>query len=131
MVGEAERPNLFELTGAETSVTYSTTSIDGQARLGYQDQHRKLEAVGDEIASQESDLGTLVSVQLEVIPDLHTLSFTLVVPAINLGGTQQPFETFGVRTTSRTSIGGPGVVTGALQHYEVLELSGTAQFAEF
>jgi len=85
------QPNLFELAGEYTRITYSTTSITGQPQFHYQDRQRDVNATGDGIRSQDSEIGTLVTVTLEVIPDLHTLTVTLLVPQINLrGGTGAP-----------------------------------------
>jgi hypothetical protein len=47
-----------------------------------------------------------------------------------LGGLSRPitpFRTFVVLTTNRTSIGGPGLVTGPIQLYRVVKGDGTAQ----
>lgn len=77
-------------------------------------------------------LGTLVTVTLETVPDLHTVTATLVLP--DLGGLSGPvthFGTFLVLTENRTSIGGPALVTGALQRYTVVKGRGTAQEVAF
>jgi hypothetical protein len=130
----APTPNLFTFTGRqdETQVVFSTTSITGQARFTYHDDTRDHSAAGDEITIERGPLGTLVTVTLEVVPDLHTLTATLVLP--DLGGMSSPitrFRTFLVLTTNRTSIGGPALVTGALQLYEVVKGHGTAQQVQF
>jgi hypothetical protein len=57
---------------------------------------------------------------------------TLVLP--DLGGSSRPithFRTFLVLTTNRTSIGGPALITGALQLYKVVKGRGTAQQVQF
>jgi hypothetical protein len=74
----------------------------------------------------------LVTVTLETVPDLHTVTATLVLP--DLGGLSGPvthFATFLVLTENRTSIGGPALVTGALQRYTVVKGRGTAQEVAF
>jgi hypothetical protein len=69
---------------------------------------------------------------LEVVPDLHTLTLSVLIPQINLkGGTQSPLSTFAILTTHLRSIGGPGLVEGPLQTYEVVALEGTASLVEF
>jgi hypothetical protein len=126
------QPNLFQLTGEYTQITYSTTSITGQPQFHYQDQQRDVNVTGDDIRSLETEIGTLVTVTLEVIPDLHTLTVSLLVPEINLNeGNESPLSTLAILTTHRTSIGGPGLVEGQLQTYEVVELEGTASLVDF
>lgn len=129
---ESTQPNLFQLTGGYTQITYSTTSINGQPRFHYRDQQRDLNVAGDAIRSLETEIGTLVTVTLEVIPDLHTLTATLVVPQVNLSeANESPLTTVAILTTHRTSIGGLGLVEGQLQTYEVVALEGTARLVEF
>ena len=126
------QPNLFELTGEYTRITYSTTSITGQPQFHYHDQKRDVNVTGDEIRLLETEIGTLVTVTLEVIPDLHTLTVSLLVPEINLNeGNESPLSTQAILTTHRTSIGGPGLVEGQLQTYEVVALEGTASLVDF
>ncbi len=131
---DADQPNLFELTGDEyTQITYSTTSITGQPQFHYQDKQRDLNFTGDDIRLLDTDeVGTLVSVTLEVIPDLHTLTLSVLIPQINLKGeTERPLSTLAILTTHLTSIGGPGLVEGPLLTYEVVALEGTARHVEF
>jgi hypothetical protein len=129
---ETTQPNLFELAGEYTQITYSTTSITGEPQFNYQDRQRDVNVTGDDISRLETDIGALVTVTLEVIPDLHTLAVSLLVPQINLrGGTESPLSTLAILTTHHTSIGGPGLVEGPLQTYEAVALEGTASLVNF
>lgn len=129
---ETTQPNLFELAGEYTQITYSTTSITGQPQFHYQDQQRDVNVAGEDIRSQDTEIGTQITVTLEVIPDLHTLTVTLLVPRINLGGgTESPLSTLAILTTHRTSIGGPDLVEGQLKTYEAVALEGTARLVQF
>jgi hypothetical protein len=126
----AVTPNLFTFTGRQddTQVVFSTTSTTGQGQFSYHDETRNHSASGDEITIERGPLGTLVTVILETVPDLYTLTVTLVLP--DLGGLSQPitrFRTLIVLTTNRTSIGGPALITGARQLYKVVKGHGTAQ----
>ncbi|MGH8886651.1 MAG: hypothetical protein ACRDYX_16045 [Egibacteraceae bacterium] len=125
--------NLFTFTGRnDTQITYSTTSITGEPRLSYHDATRDQSFSGDDIMVASSPLGTLVTVTLEMIPDLSTLTATLVLPGINLrNGEKVRFRTLAILTTNLTTIGGPQFVTGPLQTYEVVKLRGVAQHVEF
>lgn len=123
--------NRFVLKGEGLEVTYDETTFAGQPKLTYQ----VLQGVpsrtftGNDISSKESDIGTLVTVTLEVIPDDKRTLFTLVIPTINLTGTNEvTFETLAICTTVRDSIIGPGGVSGAVESYECVQLEGTAQF---
>jgi hypothetical protein len=126
------QPNLFQLAGGYIQITYSTTSITGKAQFHYQDQKRDVNVTGEDIRSLETEIGTLVTVTLEVIPDLHTLTVSLLVPQIKLNeGNESPLSTPAILTTHRTSIGGPGLVEGQVQTYEVVALEGTASLVAF
>ena len=129
---EPNQPNLFELTGEYARIlTYSTTSITGQPQFFYRDQQREFSFTGDDIRSLDSEIGTMITVTLEVIDD-HTLTLTLLLPRINLGaGKESAFSTLAILTTHLTSIGGPPLTEGPLQTYEVVELEGTARHVEF
>jgi hypothetical protein len=129
---EPNQPNLFELTGEYTQIlTYSTTSITGQPQFYYRDQQREFTFTGDDIRSLDSEIGMMITVTLEVIDD-HTLTLTLLLPQINLGeGNESAFSTLAILTTHVTSIGGPRLIEGPLQTYEVVMLEGTARLVAF
>jgi hypothetical protein len=127
-------PNLFTFTGRRNGIqiVFSETGLTGQAQFTYHDETRDVSANGVEIAVERGPLGRLVTITLESVPDLHTITVTLVLP--DLGGLSRPitsFRTFVVLTTNRTSIGGPALVTGPIQVYTVVRGDGTAQQVQF
>jgi hypothetical protein len=125
---DLREPNYYELSCDDVELTYSTTSFDGSRRLRFRDAERKIDFSGEEIHTRETDLGTEVTVTLETIADLRTVTVTLLVPAINLGQeTEVQFATAAIETTNHTIIGGPRLITGPLQTYRVIELHGTAK----
>jgi len=128
---EAQEPNLFELKGMGIELTYSTTSLSGQPQLTYKDMKRTLTYSGEEIRQLDSEIGQQVTVTLEYIPDLHTVTLTLILPAINVEGTGTIFQTYAILTTHLTSIGGPELVKGVLQTYRMKTLRGTARTVIF
>jgi hypothetical protein len=124
-------PNLYELNGAETQITYSTSSISGQPLFHYKDARHDVNVSGTEIRTQKSEIGRLITATIEQVPDLQTVTVTLLLPTINLEGTFISFRTKAILTTQRTSIGGPKLVKGALQSYRVLSLRGKARLVDF
>ena len=124
------KANRYVLYGDHLEVTYDETTITGQAQLTYQVvQGVPRTFTGNELSVKPSDIGTLVTVTLEVIPDDKRSLFTLLIPRINLPGTNEvSFETVAIYTTERDSIIGPDGVSGAVESYQCVQLEGTAQF---
>lgn len=125
------KPNSYELSkGLQVRITYQVRGSDGQPHLTYRvfQGPATLSFSGDQIRSQASEIGTQVSVTLEAIPDGDTITLTLILPIINLPGPtgQVSFEAPVIWTTHRNTIGGPDLVNGVVQSYEVLMLNGIA-----
>lgn len=124
-------PNEFSLHGVgktnkDVHISYSTTSITGKPLFSYSDAKGTHSFTGDEISTQETGIGTMVTVTLKVIPDGYSTRLTLLVPSINLNGSKREFRTIVIKTTGQNSIGGPRLVTGAIESYKVIDLRGTA-----
>jgi hypothetical protein len=75
----------------------------------------------------DTDLGLEIHGTLETIPDQHTVRLRLILPVVNIRDDARPFAGLALITTTRTSIGGPGLVEGPLQSYKLLAVSGTAE----
>lgn len=122
------RANLFELSSRTIHVTYSTTNISGGPILSYRDDQFSLSFRGEEIRIENTALGEVVTVTLETIPDLRTVTFSLIVPIVTVitqsSGTR--IKVLGVTTTAPTTIAGPP--PGPQQLYSAVYLRGTAQF---
>ncbi len=131
-VKEAREANLFELGCGRVSVTYSTTSFIGKPLFSYRDGSLNLSFSGDEIQVEETSIGRLVTVTLEVIADLRTVTFTVILPVVRViaGSVGTVISVPGIRTTHHTTIAGPPPV-GPEKTYEVCELRGTAQAVDF
>lgn len=130
------KANHFDLHGVgskhkDVHITYSTSSITGKPVFNYKDSEGTHNFMGADIRTQKTEIDAMVTVTLEVIPDLHRITLTLIVPAINLQGSAVQFNTIAIRTTHHDSIGGPSLIKGALQTYEAIELQGTASFVVF
>jgi len=101
------------------SVYYSPSSFSGEAQLRYRRSDRDpLDFSGDEIRVERTEIGQLVSVTVQQVPDLKTVTMSLVIPDINLDmGEPTLFESSIIFTTNYTTIGGPDLVKGPLQTY--------------
>ena len=131
MTQQPLQANHFVLRGEGLEITYDEITFAGPPQLTYQ----VVQGVdsrtfsGNELSSRESDIGTLVTVTLEAIPDDKRTLFTLLIPTINVTETNEvPFETLAIYTTVRDSIIGPKGVRGAVESYQCVQLEGTAQF---
>ncbi len=129
MAQQGREPNLFELTdGEDVQITYNATHfIDQPTRpqLTYQDAERNLTFNRDAIRTQQSELGTLVSVTLELTVDAGATVLTVLLPPINLAEAEdQPFETFGIVTRSYGMLPRMGA---RLTYEDVVELDGVAR----
>jgi hypothetical protein len=122
------RANLFELNGNLIHVTYSSTSILGGPLLSYRDDQRSLSFQGDEIRIQTTELGELITVTLETIPDLKTVLFSILLPVVTVMPQSSGIriKVPGITTTNPTTIAGPP--PGPQQLYALVNLRGTAQF---
>jgi hypothetical protein len=125
--------NQFELKHGSVHILYSTTSFAGRPQLNYHHKKENLNFEGDEIRVQETEIGSLVTVTLEAVPDDFTRTLSLLVPTVNLRGEENEIsiKTIAIETVSRTSIGGPNLVDGAIQTYEEFSLKGEARFVVF
>ena len=135
MVTPNNEPNQFDLNGigqnTDVHITYSTTSFTGKPLFNYKDSNGTHNFSGADIRTLETEIDTMVTVTLETVPDLHTITLTLIVPDINLSDCATEFKTIAICTTHKTSIGGPNLIKGALQTYAVIELQGTASSVVF
>ena len=111
-------PNLFTFTGRRDGIqiVFSETGLDGRAQFSYTTSTRDVSATGSPDRRRARPARQARHDHRGVRADLHTITVTLVLP--DLGGLSRPitpFRTFVVLTTNRTSIGGPGLVTGPIR----------------
>jgi hypothetical protein len=125
---QALRPNLFELKGDDTTISYSTSSFSGKPRFEYQGPRGSVSRQGDEIEADATPSGTLVSIVVEAIPDLETTTLTLYLPPIVLTGREEPLCTVGLEITRSHPLTGPA---GSPPAYRPLELRGSAKVVDF
>jgi hypothetical protein len=123
-----QQANSFELSGDGITIKYSSTSIDGSPIFHYQDRRTVIDRRGDEVRTDKSELGTLVSINLVLLVDRGSTTFTVLIPRVNVQSSgPADVSTYGFTTEHRTSIGGP-IMPGQLDTYAAIELKGTAEF---
>jgi hypothetical protein len=124
-------PTRYVLNGGGIDLVFVPAASAGAAKLDYRDAKATQTFTGDALIIETSKaLGQLVSVLLESAPDGYDRYLTLLVPEVHPDkeGGDVAIHTVAIVTTHLTSIGGPDLVKGPLQTYEVIALDGTAEF---
>lgn len=124
----------YDCQTRDTSVRYTAAAGTGGPSVLIRVGKQVIKKTGAEMFVQRNVMGSLVTVQLDSVPDSHTNSLSLVAPDFNvpLIVTKAPgsFLSTLVRTTSFTSVGGPGLVQGPLQQSSTEALLCTASAPE-
>jgi hypothetical protein len=125
MAQQNAEPTLYQLEGHDLHLTYSTTTIAGQPQFGYQGALGTRTLSGNEIRTQQSELGTLVSVTLVPTVDATSVTLTVLIPSFNMGDqNEQSFKTLAIQARHA----GPDTVqVGARESYEVFHVHGRAK----
>jgi hypothetical protein len=131
MEKEFHQANLFELSGDGIQVTCSTSGLEGLPLFSYRNGNINCQFSGEEIRSVATEIGELLTVTVEQILDIRTVTFTLILPTVNVlpGSAGTHVQVFGIITTTDMNIPGP-VLGPAKKHHEV-NLNGTAQVVVF
>jgi hypothetical protein len=88
--------------------------------------HQTLTFQGDEIRQLDGDLGLVASVSIRRTIDQGSTSFSVLLPHVNVPGSQTvPIQTDGITTVHRFSLA-PAFDHGQLDTYTVTSLQGTA-----
>lgn len=117
----AAEPNLFELKGGGSTVRYTTSGMVGLPSLHFQSAEHDVHALGDDIRTSQTDMGTLISVDLEQAPDGPVTTLSLVIPTVRLAGKPtRPVRTVAILTATDDAGG------GQLHRYRSIALRGTA-----
>ena len=100
--------------------------------LQYQGVEGTFSFTGEQIVTQITAIGQMFAVILNIVPDLRTLSFTLLLPSVvhKANSPAQAFETIAIKSERHTSLQGIPTTTGANPTYAVLKMSGTASKVE-
>jgi hypothetical protein len=120
-------PNQYDLLGPGVTIGYSTSNIAGQPTLSLKKGKQTFSFTGNEITVLDAGIGSLITVTIARTVDTGFTTFSFLLPAINLASAtaKQTFQTIGLTTVHRLTIGGP--VTGPLETYKSVALKGTAR----
>ena len=100
MAVQIQGPNLFEFVHEDTKITYAPGAFGGESRLSYSGPMGRHTFAGDEIQTVESARGLEVSVTLDRVSHLRTITLTVFVPDLELDGEfEQSFHTVGIHET--------------------------------
>jgi len=130
---ETAPANTYKCRGPGVGVSYATTSFTGEPTLTVATSAGSISQRGEQISTQDTVLGKLVSIVTAQTPDLSTETLTLIVPDVNVTDAAPDirFNTELFTTTTHTSIGGPALVTGPVQESKSKRVICRASFLEF
>lgn len=96
-------PHVYELTYEDTKITYVPVGTDGKPRLHYDGALGEYSFAGDEITTFRGARGLEVSVTLDRISHLRTITLTVFLPDLELedATTELSFRTVGISQTRR------------------------------
>jgi hypothetical protein len=120
-------PTLFELTYEDTKIVYSPGALDGSPSLHYAGPMGRYSFEGDEIQTINSARGLEVSVTLDRVSHLRTITLTVFLPDLELEDTidELSFRTVGIHSTRRRAKFGEALTS------EPLEFEGLARNIEY
>lgn len=129
MAVQTQGPNLFELCYEDTKIVYALDASTGSPRLEYSGPMGRHSFEGDAIRTEDSARGREVSVTLDGVSHLRTITLTVFLPDVQFeNSTEASFRTVGIHATRRRSmLEGPGAELTT----EPLEFDGTAKLIEF
>ncbi len=115
--------NHYVISGLGIDGVVDTAGISGSPVVSLSvDDH----LVRDASLATTQQEGIVVEGTVEEVPDRHTLGIRLTVPQVNLSDGPVTVSGFAALTRALTSVGGPGLVAGALHLYELRPVAGTA-----
>ncbi|HUR84309.1 MAG TPA: hypothetical protein VMY78_03115 [Solirubrobacteraceae bacterium] len=129
MAVQTQGPNLFELSYEDTKIVYAVDETSGSPRFEYTGPMGRHSFEGDAIRTESSARGREVSVTLDGVSHLRTITLTVFVPDVELrDASELSFRTVGIHATRRRSIRD---APGAELTTEPLEFEGLAKLIEF
>ncbi len=110
--------------------------VQGSDTQGLSIQYQGVEGThsfsGQQIVTETTSLGKMFTVTLNIVPDLRSLSFTLLLPAvIHAPDTPaQAFETIAIKAEHHTSLQANPTTPGSNPSYTVMKMHGIAKKVE-
>jgi hypothetical protein len=118
--------NHYVLDGAVAG-TVDTSSLTGDPVVSLQFNGADLQ----DPQLRESFAGLEVSALIGARPDLDSQELLVLLPRVNILDEPVVFAGLGVVVTTRTTIGGPKLINGAVHSYEIHPVAGNASVVEF
>jgi hypothetical protein len=128
------QPNRYVLqsTAGKTKVDYETSNFMGQPTLNLAQGPSPIGPIrhfaGSQIRIAGTEAGTLVSVTTQMTVDTGSTSFSILIPAISLGGisNREAFTTEAIVTSHSGPNSAPP--TGVHERYQFIPMKGEASF---
>lgn len=129
--------NQFSLSDHENKTHVTLSLVEGGPvrvnsspgpALQYQGAEGTLSFSGEQVVTETTALGQMFTVTLNIVPDLRTLKFSLILPSVTnkAGSRKQSFQTIAVKAQVHTTLTGT-LPPGANTSYEVIKMHGTAE----
>jgi len=116
----------YELTGQNIQLTYSLNTSTAKPELVYQGSAGTLTFTGNDIGSQESELGAELTVILKKTIDTGSTTLTMILPGLEMGRkSSQSFTALAVETNHLLGI--QLLEKGVHELYHLHELQGVAR----
>ena len=125
--------NSFQCTGGATSINYDSSSLNGKAVLSISHEGSDYWFTGDQIWVNETSMGRLVTVTIDMAFDGFSDELSFIIPDVNMTGNGESiaFDSNLIESHIRTSIGGPRLVKGVIQQNSFNALNCTASAVNF
>jgi hypothetical protein len=119
-----DAPEIYVLRGERSEFAYRPATQRLEIRGTNGSRGRAFAA-----REEEFSIGTAATAVLEVIADGPTTTLTLLLPRVNFRGDfeQAPVTAVAITTAAQSSIGGPSLVDGPIETYQVEQLAGSAR----
>lgn len=117
-----EAANHFEVTGKGIAAVVDTAGLTGTPVVSLRVDGRTV----DGATLTGTECGHEVGAMVDAAPDGFTVWLRLILPEVNVDDEAVTFAGIAILAKARTSIGGPGLVNGVLQSYELRPVAGTA-----
>ena len=126
-------PRIFELTSGDTKIVYAPGALDGVPQLHYDGPMGEYRFEGEEVQTLQSARGLEVSVTMDRISHLRTITLTVFLPDLEFEdpSAELRFHTVGIHATRRRRMSGDAGDAGVEMISEPLELVGLARNIEY